>query len=283
MSLRPEILVLFSEPHRLMNDFELRLRRLDRRDWWQWSGAILVTLLLTGALFSSTLPYVLGIHDADFEFNLRHNVQLLIGLVLLFDIYTIYYQLQMARLRRELAREISANIALEKRGDELKTLAVLDPLTGLYNRRLAEERLKEEVGRAQRHHQPLTVMLIDLDEFKHINDTFGHAAGDRVLKECAVHLKNATRVSDVTARLGGDEFVILLIDCSEAQASKVLTHLGPFEVDFMGNKIPVAFSIGYADCQQGDSPVGLLDRADKRLYDVKRSRKATPPDLAFHN
>lgn len=266
-----------------MTEFELRVRCLDRRDWWQWGGAILVTLLLTGALFSSTLPHVLGIHDVDFEFNLHQNVQLLIGLVLLFDIYTIYYQLQMSRLRRELAREIITNMALEKRGDELKTLAVLDPLTGLYNRRLAEERLKEEVSRAQRHHQPLTVMMIDLDDFKQINDAFGHAAGDRVLRECAAHLKKATRVSDVTARLGGDEFVVLLIECSEAQASKVLTHLGPFDVDFMGNKIPVAFSIGYAEYQQADNPAALLDRADKRLYEAKRSHKAAHAALAFHN
>ncbi|HEV2350108.1 MAG TPA: GGDEF domain-containing protein [Terriglobia bacterium] len=257
------------------------MRRLDRRDWWQWAGAILVTLLLTGALFSSTLPHVLRVQDAEFEFNLHQNVRLLVGIVLLFDINIIYSQLRITRLRRELALEIDANNALERRGDELKTLSVLDPLTGLYNRRLAEERLREEVSRAHRHHHPLTVMMIDLDDFKQINDGFGHAAGDRVLRECAAHLKKATRVSDVAARLGGDEFVVLLLDCSEPQASKVLAHLGPFEVDFTENKIQVAFSIGCSEYQAGDTPAGLLERADKRLYDAKRSHKRAPRALAF--
>lgn len=266
-----------------MNEIELRLRSLEHRDWWQWAGAICVTLLLTGAIFSSTLPHVLSLHDVEFESNLHQNVRLLLGLVLLFDVYTIYYQLQMSRIRRDLLREVEANVALERQAAELKDLAVLDPLTGLYNRRLAEERLSEEVSRAQRHHHHLTVMMIDLDCFKQINDGFGHAAGDRVLQECAAHLKRATRVSDVVARLGGDEFVVLLPECSEAQASKVLSHLRPFEVDFRENKIPVAFSIGYAEFQATDSPPRLLERADQRLYEVKRSRKTATSALAIHS
>jgi len=260
-----------------MNGIEVTLRRLENRDWWLWSGAIIVTLLLTGAVVSLTLPHVLIVDEAESQFNLSEHVRALIGLVLLFDIYTIYQQMQMTRLRRQLVHHLNANTALEVRAEELKNLAVLDPLTGLYNRRLVEERLAEEVSRSQRWYRPLTVLMIDLDNFKQINDSYGHSAGDLVLQECAAHLKKATRASDIAARLGGDEFLVLLPECSGAQVAHVLAHLGPFEVDFNERRIPVAFSVGTAEYQPFESPAQFLERADQKLYEEKRSRKASSP------
>lgn len=258
-----------------MNGIEITLRRLENRDWWLWSGAIIVTLLLTGAVVSLSLPHVLIVDEAESQYNLSQNLRGLIGLVLLFDIYTIYQQMQMTRLRRQLVKHLNVNTALEVRAEELKNLAVLDPLTGLYNRRLVEERLAEEVSRSQRGCRPLTVLSIDMDNFKQINDGNGHAAGDLILQECAAHLKKATRASDVVARMGGDEFLVLLPECSEAQVSHVLNHLGPFEVDFKERRIPVAFSIGTAEYRPGELPARLLERADQNLYEEKRSRKAS--------
>lgn len=260
-----------------MNGIEVTLRRLENRDWWLWSGAIIVTLLLTGAVISLSLPHVLIVDEAESQYDLSQNVRGLMGLVLLFDIYTIYQQLQMTRLRRQLVQHLKVNSALEVRAEQLKNLAVLDPLTGLYNRRLIEERLAEEASRSQRGCRPLTVLMIDLDDFKQINDGYGHAAGDLVLQECAAHLKKATRASDVAARLGGDEFLVLLPECSEAQVSHVLNHLGTFGVDFKERRIPVAFSIGTAEYQPPESPAQLLERADQNLYEEKRSRKIPSP------
>jgi len=258
-----------------MNEIQVILRRLENRDWWLWSGAIIVTLLLTGAVVSLSLPHLLQVDDAESQFNLSQQVRALIGLVLLFDIYTIYQQMQMTRLRRQLVQHMNANAALEVRAEELKNLAVLDPLTGVYNRRLVEERLAEEVSRSQRGCRPLTVLSIDLDNFKQINDCYGHSAGDLVLQECAAHLKKATRVSDMVARLGGDEFLVLLPECSEAQVAHVLAHLGRFEVDFKERRIPVAFSIGCAEYRATEPPAQLLGRADQNLYEEKRSRKTS--------
>jgi diguanylate cyclase (GGDEF)-like protein len=255
-----------------MKDIEIKLRQLERRDWWHWAVAIFVTLLLTVAIVSSTLPHI-SEEDANFRFNLNQNVRGLAGLVLLFDVYTIYQQLQLSRLRKRLVLEIAANAALEAHAHQLQQIAVLDPLTGLYNRRVCEERLKEEVSRSHRHHRPFSVLIIDLDDFKQINDRFGHPAGDLALKECSAHLKKATRASDIVGRLGGDEFLVLLPECEGQQLSKVLRHITPFDFIFKQESIRVAFSVGSAEAQESDSPETLMDRADKKLYEVKRSRK----------
>ncbi len=90
------------------------------------------------------------------------------------------------------------------------SMALLDPLTGLFNRRYIEQRLEDEIARPQRHGRPLSVILLDLDEFKQVNDTYGHGAGDALLKAFAERLNKATRGSDASARYGGDEFLVVL-------------------------------------------------------------------------
>jgi diguanylate cyclase (GGDEF)-like protein len=249
-----------------MNEIQSTVERLENKAWWLRFQTIIVILLLVGAIFSLSFP-------AESELNAGPYAGGLMGLLLLFALFAFYQQARMTRLRRQLAKYLSESDALEDRAEELEKLAVRDALTGLYNRRLAEERLGEEVCRAERAKRPLTVLMIDLDRFKQINDGYGHAAGDLILQECAAHLRKATRSSDVAARLGGDEFLVLLPECSSAHVKNVLVHLGPFEVNFKGQTIPVAFSIGSAEFKPPESPERLLERADQNLYEIKRRRK----------
>ena len=221
-----------------------QLRKLERRDWWLWSMAIIVMLLLTFTVFSMSFPELTKVDDPFFQFSLNQSVRGLIGLVLLFNAYTIYQQVAVKRLRRQFSKQLEEMRVLQVRAEEFHRLAVVDPLTGLYNRRVAEERLASEASRSRRYGHPLTVVSLDLDKFKQINDTYGHLAGDQVLKEFAARLNSSIRLSDLASRMGGDEFLVVLPECSTNQVDILLARLRPMEVDWAVRKIPVSFSAG---------------------------------------
>jgi diguanylate cyclase (GGDEF)-like protein len=241
-------------------------RRIDRRDWWVRGYSIFVILLLTFAVISLTLPAVLTGAETIFRIRFTEAVFGLITLIVLFNIYTIYQEILIKRLRRQL---------LEKQDHSfiLRNLAMIDPLTGLYNRRFAEQRLAAEVARSERRGHPLTVLTLDLNNFKEINDTFGHPAGDQVLQEFASRLNKVIRGSDLAVRLGGDEFLVVLPECTLEQLKLVLERLRSFELDWQGQKIPVTFSAGWKDYEMGDRPEEMLARADQALYTSKRASK----------
>lgn len=247
------------------------LRRIERRDWWVWGYTIFVILLLTFAVTSFTLPALMQGSETYFNIKFSEAVLGLIALVVLFNFYIIYQQIIIKRLRRQLA---------EKQGqsDLLRNLAMVDPLTGLYNRRFAEQRLTAEVARSERKGHPLTVIAIDLNNFKQINDTLGHGAGDKVLQEFAFRLNKVIRGTDLAVRLGGDEFLVLLPECTLEQLQLVLGRLGSMEVEWQGQQIPVTFSAGWKQYEMGDRPHELLEKADQALYAKKRAGKAA--DLA---
>ena len=241
-------------------------RRIDRRDWWVRGYSVFVILLLTFAVISLTLPAVLTGAETIFRIRFTEAVFGLITLIVLFNIYTIYQEILIKRLRRQL---------LEKQDHYyvLRNLAMIDPLTGLYNRRFAEQRLAAEVARSERRGHPLTVLALDLNNFKEINDTFGHPAGDQVLQEFASRLNKVIRGSDLAVRLGGDEFLVVLPECTLEQLKLVLERLRSFELDWQGQKIPVTFSAGWKDYEMGDRPEEMLARADQALYSSKRASK----------
>jgi diguanylate cyclase (GGDEF)-like protein len=243
------------------------LRNIEKRDWWVWGYSIFVILLLTFGIISFTLPAMRQGAETIFRIRLTEAVYGLIALVLLFNIYTVYQQILIKRLRRQLA---------EKQGhsDILRNLAMVDPLTGLYNRRFAEHRLAAEVARSERKGHPLTLLTLDLNNFKQINDTYGHPAGDQVLQEFAAHLNKVIRGADLAVRLGGDEFLVLLPECTLEQLQLVLGRLGSLEVDWQGQKIPVTFSAGWKQYELGDKPGEMLARADQDLYARKRASKS---------
>src|SRR3981189_1510515 len=246
-----------------------QLRKIEQRDWWFWGYSVLVMLLLTFAVISFSLPALHEDLKTFIPLKVGDAVFGLIALVLVFNLYPIYHQILIKRLRRQLA---------EKQGHSeiLRNLAMVDPLTGLYSRRFAEQRLAAEVSRSERKGHPLTVLTLDLNDFKQINDTHGHPAGDQVLLEFATRLNKAVRGSDLAVRLGGDEFLVLLPECTLEQLQLVLVRLGSLEVNWHGQKIPVTFSAGWKQYEMGERPEELLGGADEALYASKRAGRKTP-------
>lgn len=246
------------------------MRHVGRRQWWLWSSAVTVTLLLTLGIASFAFPGLLTQVDAAYSFHLNQAVRGLVGLVLLFNIYTIYQQTQIHRMQRELTEQISTLDKMEARTEEVYKMAMLDPLTGLYNRRSGEQRLAEEVSRSQRHGRPLTVVSLDLNRLKDINDKFGHPAGDELIKYFAGRVGRAIRGSDLAIRLGGDEFLLLLPECKPEDVQVVLGRLSGVKMDLNGESISVTFSAGWTNYIPGETPEELLKRADAALYVNKR-------------
>src|SRR6202162_305511 len=161
-------------PDALTTDSPFEIRRslhvLDRKDWWHWWNTVLVIMLLMGAIGALSLPKVLGDYDFSFQLQLDAAVRGLLGLVLIFNVYMLYQQHLLRQLRNHLSGQMEVATEQRVRAEALYELAILDPLTGLYNRRFSEEQLPTEIARADRCGNPLVVLLLDLDNFKDIND-----------------------------------------------------------------------------------------------------------------
>jgi diguanylate cyclase (GGDEF)-like protein len=264
-----------------IEEIRASLQKLERRDWWLWGTAMVVMLLLTAAVFSMSFPGLIKVQDPLFQYSLDQAVRGLLFLVLLFNSYTIYQQVSIKKLRRQLSEQLDNMSKLQLRAEEFHKMATVDALTGLYNRRFAEQRLAAEASRSRRYGHPLSVVALDLNNFKQINDRYGHPAGDQVLKEFAERLGATVRMSDVAARMGGDEFLAILPECPAEQVQALLARLRSIVVDHHGQKIPVEFSAGWVSYQQGESTEQFLERADQTLYADKRASKvAATPVLA---
>ncbi len=261
-------------------ELQTKLQKLERRDWWLWSMAVGVMLLLTFAVFTMSFPGIIKVDDPFFDAGLNRAVRGLIGLVLIFNAYTIYQQITVKRLRRDFSAKIEELQMLQVRAEGLERLAQVDPLTGLSNRRLADERLASEAARSERYGNQLTVISFDLDKFKQINDTYGHLTGDHVLKHFAQRLEAAIRKSDFAARMGGDEFLVLLPECSSIQVQMFIARLRPMEIEYSDAKIPITFSAGWVGYEKGETTEQFLERADRILYAEKRSGKTRDMESA---
>jgi diguanylate cyclase (GGDEF)-like protein len=253
-------------------DIQVTMRRMDRREWWLWSYAIIVTMLLLMAVASFAFPALLSGVDSYYSFFLNQALRGLVGMVLIFNVYVIYQQLQITRIRRQLTDQVFAVDKVEVLAQEVYKMALLDPLTGLFNRRYIEQRLEDEIARSKRHGRPLSVIIFDLDEFKQVNDTYGHGAGDALLKAFAERLSKATRGSDASSRYGGDEFLVVLPECKPENVQAVLRRLEGIRVEIEGHSLRVALSAGWAELLAGETAKELLARADAELYANKRSK-----------
>ena len=164
--------------------------------------------------------------------------------------------------------------------DELYKQATLDPLTSVFNRKHFNHQLESEFARARRYRRPLSMLLMDLDHFKRINDTHGHLAGDLVLEKTAELVRNSLRAQDVFARYGGEEFAIVLPettgDNAVALAEKLRGKIQAAVYEFGGKKIQVTTSIGVATLTASHTGcTELISEADKKLYAAKNSGRNT--------
>jgi diguanylate cyclase (GGDEF)-like protein/PAS domain S-box-containing protein len=163
----------------------------------------------------------------------------------------------------------------KKLQSHLESMATIDSLTGLANRQAFMQRAKNEFNRARRYARPLTVVMIDIDHFKAINDRYGHAAGDEVLRQAADICQSSLRGSDLMGRIGGEEFVLLLPDTPHTNAyhvaERMRVHLyeTPIELE-NGTTLNVTASFGVASMNEDDSDFNaVLERADEAMYHAK--------------
>jgi diguanylate cyclase (GGDEF)-like protein len=248
------------------------LRKLERRDLWASGNTAIIILGLTALVVSLSISLYLKTPNAVFGWHLGLAVWALVALVVFFTGHTIFQQRRLRTVQRELSeQQIQAEV--------FRRLALFDPLTGLYNRRFAEERLRAEIARAERRGLSMVVVLLDLNDFKKINDRYGHPTGDQVLKEFAKSLSSSTRGSDLAVRWGGDEFMLLLLDCEIDQLSVVLGRLVGFAVEADGKPLEVSFAVGWKAYEPGDEFEGLIEAADRNLYVHKAAAKVSKERL----
>jgi diguanylate cyclase (GGDEF)-like protein len=158
--------------------------------------------------------------------------------------------------------------------ESVKQLAYRDGLTGVFNRRFFESRMVEEIERAERHNNPLSVLMVDIDGFKKLNDEFGHLLGDEVLKQVSHMFLSQTRKSDMVCRYGGDELAVLLPQTMSSNALIVAEKLRRVvaECEFPGVARPVTLSIGIAQYPlHGETRDELIKSADNALYAAKQA------------
>ncbi len=168
---------------------------------------------------------------------------------------------------------------LELMVEEVKRLSLTDALTGCYNRRALDERLATEIERSKRYGRALSVVFMDLDHFKRINDEYGHVTGDAVLREVALRSQGQLRSHvDWMARYGGEEFLLVLPECAMQDAwqlaERLLCEIRSKALNLDGLHISVTASFGVAELQSGESMEALLERADAAMYQAKHSGRA---------
>jgi len=175
----------------------------------------------------------------------------------------------------ELALRAGPAIENAKRFREARQLADLDALTGLHNRRYFHETLGREVARAHRYNRQLALIVLDLDDFKAINDRIGHLAGDAVIAESAERVRDVVRSADIACRVGGDEFAVIMPESTLADADQLYRRLqAAVSARPIGQAGRLSFSAGVAELKPEDDPTAFFERGDEALYRAKERGKA---------
>ncbi len=195
-------------------------------------------------------------------------------------------EMERARAAKENMKKLQQRIAeaekqaqeLSRKAEELQTVAMKDGLTGLYNRQALELRLTNALKNFEETGDTFSLILVDVDRFKHINDTFGHVAGDKVLKKVGECLKKSFRENDFIARYGGDEFAVVIEKMGEDMASERVNTFKKnlSRIRFVSHKkgeINVKVSAGVAQISKGDTKESIIERADQAMYTDKYSKK----------
>jgi diguanylate cyclase (GGDEF)-like protein len=178
------------------------------------------------------------------------------------------------RRLEEIAERVAPAIENARRFREARRLADLDALTGLHNRRFFHETLAREVDRAQRYQRRLSLVLVDVDSFKEINDRIGHLAGDAVLAEIGSRIRQVVRSADIPCRVGGDELAVIVPEIEVGQARQLVGRIqSAVSSQPIARAGRVRVSAGVADLQPNDSPTTFFERADESLYEAKHNGK----------
>jgi diguanylate cyclase (GGDEF)-like protein len=188
---------------------------------------------------------------------------------------TQVFNQMVARLRKGREQLAAANEALTEKNKELEILSITDSLTGLYNRKHLMESLSGEIGRASRYEHPFVLLIIDIDHFKKFNDTYGHLAGDEVLRKMGNLFQKSIRSCDYAARYGGEEFIIFMPEIGQDEgmkaAERIRAGLAKEKIDANGHSVAVTISVGVAAFpEHGDNAQGIISKADAALYQAKR-------------
>ena len=182
-------------------------------------------------------------------------------------------QAQISQLKQKISAMEQESIKLRQNAIKSRDLALKDPLTQLWNRQALNENLEKEFNKWQRYNRPLSIILWDLDHFKDINDTYGHAAGDKVLKTVAQLFLSQTRATDSIARYGGEEFMGIFpetrLEEAKILANKIREHIKESKFHYEGDSVKVTVSAGLAQFEHEDTIKDVLKRADEALYLAK--------------
>lgn len=212
-----------------------------------------------------------GVASTDLSWLYR-VVALTLVVLLAVALVAFHFARVTARLRWEASLRKEVEEKLRKKQEELYRLASTDPLTGMWNRMKFEEIASTEIRRAKRYDYPVSLIFLDLDRFKDINDRHGHALGDQVLKEAAGRITSFLRESDCACRWGGEEFLVLVphsgVDDTVALAERLRMALGECRIP---GGVDMSASLGIAMLEPGESLESLVRRADRALYRAKKN------------
>lgn len=262
----------FAGPERSRDEPELarllaRIDALEGRDFQLLSIVALVVLVLGSSTVAFLFPDVAwGLGPLIVEG--RYLPQLLYGfvsLIVLFNVYVFDQRRRLRATRRALVRELARSESAERR-------SLIDPLTETFNRRYLEELLPQEVSRVERRKGSLGFLMIDIDDFRSVNNRHGHAVGDRLLREAAAVLRAIFRRSDSIVRYGGDEFLVLLDDADEERARVTVERVRDTVIRWRDgqHELEVGISCGVAIFRPGDSVDATLAAADRAMFEAKR-------------
>jgi diguanylate cyclase (GGDEF)-like protein len=223
---------------------------------------------------SSPRVAIVSTDDKPFTESERHVIDELFGVVRMAGESEARYE-ELEQRMLSLQRE---NLDLVVKNRMLSEVSSRDSLTGLYNRWFVIEKIDSEMNRALRHGSPMSLLMLDIDHFKRVNDTWGHGAGDQVLQSIGKLLRDSCRVYDVPGRYGGEEFCIVLPETKPGNTSvvaeRIRSRLESTQLPYGDNSITVTASIGIAGIDLPEtneflSPAALIDRADRALYSAK--------------
>ncbi len=232
-----------------------------------YNHPVLTKTLLTGMIALYGLGMLL-----QYPYPVGESHVLTPGILMLLFTPFVLTMLQFGELASALVRNSTDKVAV------LQSLAATDGLTGLINRRQFNHQLQSEIARAARSKTKLSLALFDIDDFKKINDHYGHPVGDRILQELGIGIKNNVRESDIPARYGGEEFALILPETSQMEAYDILERLRAMVEHTVfclpDNPLTMTISIGLAQMDHPDmTAFELIEKADNALYEAKHQGK----------